>query len=163
MVGKREHGRTTTHQRSAPRRLSPLTSHTHTLGILHLYTMLRQQVTRALRRSTAYPATSSRSFASATASELGPNFNLSDEQQAFQDLARDFTKEQIIPIAAEHDRTMKVMLFARLIPCFFSRLLSRVERPSLLRRIPDRPADSLLITWSSSHGKLSNRLMQQVL
>lgn len=45
--------------------------------------------------------------------ELGPSFQLSDEQLAFQELAREFTKEQIIPVAAEHDRTMEVSFTRR--------------------------------------------------
>ncbi|XP_011549673.3 probable medium-chain specific acyl-CoA dehydrogenase, mitochondrial isoform X2 [Plutella xylostella] len=35
----------------------------------------------------------------------GVNFELSDEQQALQDLARKFTKEEIIPVAAQYDKT----------------------------------------------------------
>jgi len=36
----------------------------------------------------------------------GPSFSLTEEQQSFQDLARDFTLNEVIPVAAEHDRTM---------------------------------------------------------
>lgn len=32
---------------------------------------------------------------------------LSEDQQAIQDLTRQFTKDQIIPVAAEYDRTME--------------------------------------------------------
>ena len=32
------------------------------------------------------------------------DFELSDEQKQFQSLARDFTREHVIPVAAEHDR-----------------------------------------------------------
>ncbi|CAG9137246.1 unnamed protein product [Plutella xylostella] len=35
----------------------------------------------------------------------GVNFELSEEQQALQDLARKFTKEEIIPVAAQYDKT----------------------------------------------------------
>ncbi|XP_072376462.1 medium-chain specific acyl-CoA dehydrogenase, mitochondrial-like [Diabrotica undecimpunctata] len=37
----------------------------------------------------------------------GYNFTLNDTQKEFQELARKFTKEEIIPVAAEHDRTGK--------------------------------------------------------
>ena len=78
--------------------------------------MLRQATTSALKQqrsrtgSLVYNATRRRFASEATEaqSELGPCFNLSEEQQAFQDLARQFTKEQITPVAAEHDRTMQV-------------------------------------------------------
>lgn len=75
--------------------------------------MLHRRATSTLKDAlqrqarTAACSVTRRSFASAS-SELGPNFNLSDEQQAFQDLARQFTAEQITPVAAEHDRSMKV-------------------------------------------------------
>lgn len=36
----------------------------------------------------------------------GPSFSLTEDQQAFQSLARDFTANEITPVAAEHDRTM---------------------------------------------------------
>ena len=36
----------------------------------------------------------------------GPSFALSEEQQSFQELARDFTANEVIPVAADHDRTM---------------------------------------------------------
>lgn len=35
----------------------------------------------------------------------GPNFGLNDEQHEMQSVARKFTKEEIIPVAAHHDRT----------------------------------------------------------
>lgn len=35
----------------------------------------------------------------------GPCFQLSEEQREFQDVAKKFTREEIIPRAAEHDRT----------------------------------------------------------
>lgn len=37
----------------------------------------------------------------------GITFELSDTQREFQELARKFTREEIIPVAAEHDRTGK--------------------------------------------------------
>jgi acyl-CoA dehydrogenase len=35
------------------------------------------------------------------------SFALSEEQKSFQDLARKFALDEIIPVAAEHDRTGK--------------------------------------------------------
>ena len=43
----------------------------------------------------------------ASTSELGINFGLSDDQLAIRDLARKFTASEIIPVAAELDRTME--------------------------------------------------------
>ncbi|XP_028133891.1 probable medium-chain specific acyl-CoA dehydrogenase, mitochondrial [Diabrotica virgifera virgifera] len=40
----------------------------------------------------------------------GYNFTLNDTQREFQELARKFTREEIIPVAAEHDRTGKYPL-----------------------------------------------------
>lgn len=37
----------------------------------------------------------------------GISFALNEEQKSFQDLARKFALEEIIPVAAEHDRTGK--------------------------------------------------------
>lgn len=50
----------------------------------------------------------SRTFASEvnTASNRGPAFSLSEDQQSFQELARDFTLNEIIPVAAELDISM---------------------------------------------------------
>lgn len=39
-----------------------------------------------------------------TTSALNWNLNLTDEQREFQDLARKFTKEEIIPNAAHYDK-----------------------------------------------------------
>lgn len=64
-----------------------------------------------LKRSLS--STSTLSFSTTVDAELsdfenrGPSFGLSQDQQAFQDLARSFTAEHITPNAAEHDRTMK--------------------------------------------------------
>ncbi|KAG9020116.1 hypothetical protein FRB95_005052 [Tulasnella sp. JGI-2019a] len=44
----------------------------------------------------------------ATAAEApGLSFSLTEEQAGIQDLARKFTRESIVPVAAEYDRTMK--------------------------------------------------------
>ncbi|MCO5588343.1 hypothetical protein L7F22_042298 [Adiantum nelumboides] len=49
-----------------------------------------------------------RGFASeAAASGLGPSFKLSEDQEAYQELARRFTAENIIPAARHHDETME--------------------------------------------------------
>lgn len=42
-----------------------------------------------------------------TGSSAGPSFGLSEEQREFQEVARKFAREEIIPVAAEHDRTGK--------------------------------------------------------
>jgi hypothetical protein len=44
---------------------------------------------------------------STEASTLGMSFSLNEEQKSIQDMARKFTREEIIPVAAEHDRTGK--------------------------------------------------------
>lgn len=44
-----------------------------------------------------------RAFSSSSSDGL--SFGLSDEQKSIQELARKFAKEEIIPVAAEHDRT----------------------------------------------------------
>lgn len=46
-----------------------------------------------------------RTFSTVQRSTAGISFELSDEQREFQDLARKFTKDEIIPKAAHHDRT----------------------------------------------------------
>lgn len=38
-------------------------------------------------------------------SENGPSFGLTEEQRQIQEMARKFTLEEIIPVAAHHDRT----------------------------------------------------------
>lgn len=38
-------------------------------------------------------------------SSSGPSFGLSEEQQQFQDVARKFAREEIIPVAAHLDKT----------------------------------------------------------
>ena len=37
----------------------------------------------------------------------GFNFELTEDQQAYKELARSFAKDEIIPVAAEYDRSMK--------------------------------------------------------
>lgn len=44
---------------------------------------------------------------SSEAAPLGMCLSLSEEQKSIQDMARKFTREEIIPVAAEHDRTGK--------------------------------------------------------
>ncbi|KAL0101467.1 hypothetical protein PUN28_018949 [Cardiocondyla obscurior] len=48
-----------------------------------------------------------RSFSAATESAQGCTFELSDTQKEIQELARKFTREEIIPVAAELDRSGK--------------------------------------------------------
>ncbi|XP_020709918.1 probable medium-chain specific acyl-CoA dehydrogenase, mitochondrial isoform X2 [Athalia rosae] len=48
-----------------------------------------------------------RSYSAQAATSNGYNFQLNETQLEMQDLARKFTKEEIIPVAAEYDRTGK--------------------------------------------------------
>ncbi|KAE8234575.1 hypothetical protein CF326_g380 [Tilletia indica] len=66
--------------------------------------------------SSSTPASSSaasrvlRSFATEASGDFpdtGVSFGLSEEQEAFQSLARKFTAEEIIPVATHHDKTME--------------------------------------------------------
>jgi acyl-CoA dehydrogenase len=71
--------------------------------------MLRSAFLKSVIRgiTPSLPARSSRAFASAT-DAVAPNgisFELTEEQTEFQNLARKFTAEEIIPVAAHHDRT----------------------------------------------------------
>ncbi|GAA5889136.1 hypothetical protein JCM5296_007175 [Sporobolomyces johnsonii] len=60
-----------------------------------------QQTLRAFRAAR-------RSYASEAHERTGgPTFELTEEQNAIRDLARQFTTNEIIPVAAEYDRTMK--------------------------------------------------------
>jgi acyl-CoA dehydrogenase len=59
----------------------------------------------ALRFARSVPRLSSR--ARYFSGEGGISFTLTDEQKAFQEAARQFAMDIIIPAAAEHDRTMK--------------------------------------------------------
>lgn len=55
-----------------------------------------------------------RAFATeASIPEHGPSFGLSEDQTAMQQLARDFAAKDIIPVAAEYDRNMKVSRTAK--------------------------------------------------
>lgn len=52
--------------------------------------------------------------------ETGFNFAFTPEQQAFKDLAKKFTAEEIIPAAAKHDLSGEVSIFTRnLMPTLF--------------------------------------------
>ena len=48
-----------------------------------------------------------RAFSAAPASSAGISFDINDEQKAFQEMARKFVAEEVIPVAAEYDRTME--------------------------------------------------------
>merc|ERR1712093_169536 len=65
---------------------------------------------QAARRVTGQQQTR-RSYASEASggsnSEAAVSFILSEDQQAIQDLTRQFTKEQIVPVAAQYDRSME--------------------------------------------------------
>ncbi|GAA6020760.1 hypothetical protein JCM11491_003522 [Sporobolomyces phaffii] len=54
----------------------------------------------------AFPARL-RTYATEAEYAGGPTFELTEEQNAIRDLARQFTANEIIPVAAEHDLTMK--------------------------------------------------------
>ncbi|XP_046734520.1 probable medium-chain specific acyl-CoA dehydrogenase, mitochondrial isoform X2 [Diprion similis] len=62
---------------------------------------LSQVISRSVRQAAV------RSFSSQAAVPNGYSFQLSDTQREMQELARKFTREEIIPVAAEHDRTGK--------------------------------------------------------
>ncbi|ORY80261.1 acyl-CoA dehydrogenase/oxidase [Leucosporidium creatinivorum] len=68
--------------------------------------MLRS-ISRTSQRSLARSTIPLRSFATEAIDPQGPSFGLSEDQQAFQQLARDFTAKEITPVAAEYDRSMK--------------------------------------------------------
>lgn len=74
--------------------------------------LARSATSRAAAASLTAKRTASlvgqRNFASeAAASGLGPSFKLSEDQEAYQELARRFTAENIIPAARHHDETME--------------------------------------------------------
>ncbi|GAA5915932.1 hypothetical protein JCM6882_000183 [Rhodosporidiobolus microsporus] len=48
-----------------------------------------------------------RTYASEAGEHLGPSFELSEEQVGIRELARSFTANEIVPVAAEYDRSMK--------------------------------------------------------
>ncbi|GAA6044582.1 hypothetical protein JCM8097_000721 [Rhodosporidiobolus ruineniae] len=50
---------------------------------------------------------SARTYASEAGYTGGPTFELTEEQVAVRELARQFTANEIVPVAAEYDRTMK--------------------------------------------------------
>ncbi|PWN29463.1 acyl-CoA dehydrogenase NM domain-like protein [Jaminaea rosea] len=76
-------------------------------------TLLRASQTTATTAATASCSRTlalgaTRSFASEAAEGAGSvSFKLSEDQEAYQDLARKFTAEHIIPVARHHDETME--------------------------------------------------------
>ncbi|GAA5891839.1 hypothetical protein JCM8208_002908 [Rhodotorula glutinis] len=69
---------------------------------------IAQRTQRTLSRtSTSAVASGSRAYASDAGYTGGPTFELTEEQASIRELARQFTANEIIPVAAEHDRTMK--------------------------------------------------------
>lgn len=66
--------------------------------------MLRSTLVRASKVATSAPKMMARSFSSSMVSH-NVSFGLSEEQLAIQELARKFTEDEIIPVAAHHDRT----------------------------------------------------------
>ncbi|CAG9826637.1 unnamed protein product [Diabrotica balteata] len=65
-----------------------------------------QQVSKEFLRKGVRLSPSLAKYSSSSAPG-GYNFTLNDTQKEFQELARKFTREEIIPVAAEHDRTGK--------------------------------------------------------
>ncbi|GAB0089836.1 Probable medium-chain specific acyl-CoA dehydrogenase, mitochondrial [Sergentomyia squamirostris] len=61
------------------------------------------QLLRQIARSTIVPGR--RTFSAQAESSTGPSFQLTDVQYEFQQTARKFAREEIIPVAAQHDRT----------------------------------------------------------
>jgi hypothetical protein len=84
---------------------SSLCSLFHPFPLLHLI-MLRT-ISRTSQRSLSRSLFSARSY-STEIDPQGPSFGLSEDQAAFQQLARGFTEKEITPVAAEYDRSMKV-------------------------------------------------------
>jgi len=66
-------------------------------GLCTMYSTLTRQVRRIARSNV-------RSFCDPSAS-AGVNFNITPEQQEYLDLAEQFTKNEIIPVAADYDRS----------------------------------------------------------
>jgi acyl-CoA dehydrogenase len=62
---------------------------------------------RAGARAAVRAAVPQRAFSAAPASSAGISFDINDEQKAFQEMARKFVAEEVIPVAAEYDRTME--------------------------------------------------------
>lgn len=81
------------------------------LRLISLRTMQRASLLRVGSNALKTLRTPARRSYSAEADpaaySYGPSFGLSEDQQSFQELARDFTAQEIIPVAAEHDRSMK--------------------------------------------------------
>eukprot|EP01102_Stenamoeba_stenopodia_P012554 TRINITY_DN3982_c0_g1_i1.p1 TRINITY_DN3982_c0_g1~~TRINITY_DN3982_c0_g1_i1.p1 ORF type:complete len:424 (+),score=117.68 TRINITY_DN3982_c0_g1_i1:175-1446(+) len=75
--------------------------------------MLQRACTASLlRRNLFFPSLASSvapkkngGFSSAATQGSGLNFTLSEEQQQFQNLARDFAQNEIIPVAAQYDKS----------------------------------------------------------
>ncbi|GAA95233.1 uncharacterized protein L969DRAFT_45001 [Mixia osmundae IAM 14324] len=67
---------------------------------------LARQLLRASTGSLRSQHAARRSYASVTESAGSVCFSLSEDQRAYQDLARKFSAEHIIPVAAELDRSM---------------------------------------------------------
>lgn len=74
--------------------------------------MLRS-ISRTSQRSLSRAIPYARSYSTGIDPQ-GPSFGLSEDQAAFQQLARDFTAKEITPVAAEYDRSMKVNTATRL-------------------------------------------------
>ncbi|EEZ99771.1 medium-chain specific acyl-CoA dehydrogenase, mitochondrial [Tribolium castaneum] len=68
--------------------------------------MAFQQIQRALLRP-SFRAVAKLQSCNASSSPNGYNFALNDTQKEFQELARKFAREEIIPVAAEYDKTGK--------------------------------------------------------
>ncbi|KAG9032518.1 hypothetical protein FRB95_001354, partial [Tulasnella sp. JGI-2019a] len=68
--------------------------------------MSSARLLKAAPRILSKSASHARTYATA-AEAPGLSFSLTEEQAGIQDLARKFTRESIVPVAAEYDRTMK--------------------------------------------------------
>jgi acyl-CoA dehydrogenase len=66
-----------------------------------------QTTTRFLRQLPKLRTTHRAFTSTSVANDNGLNFELTDDQKAFQQLARSFAKDEMIPKAAEHDQSMK--------------------------------------------------------
>ncbi|KAI8459538.1 acyl-CoA dehydrogenase [Phakopsora pachyrhizi] len=93
-----------------------ITNNSSTLGRINVSSSSSHPILQYLQRTRGtlsryvafYSNSSSSSSSSVQDLSIGPvNFSLSSEQQAYQDLARKFTADHIIPVAAEYDRTME--------------------------------------------------------
>lgn len=69
--------------------------------------VLRQSLFKGKALSLSLPSGAASVSTGAAPSTAGINFTMTEEQQAFKELARKFTAEEIIPKAAELDRTME--------------------------------------------------------